>query len=104
VTSFYGGFSSEPRVITYASTTTTVGTTAVLLATVENAHGVLVQNNSGSSQVIYLGGPSVTSSTGFKLAAGSSQLVPSMGGTQCQVYAIASATGATVNCLSISGQ
>jgi len=105
-TPFYS-FSSEPRVATYASGTATVGTTAVLLMTTQNSHGVLIQNNSGSSQVVYLGGPSVTASgatAGFKLAAGASQLVQTLGGTQCQLYAIASASGASVTYLYVAGQ
>ena len=107
MTTPYYTFSSEPRVATYSSGTATVGTTAVLLVTTQNAHGVLIQNNSGSSQVVYLGGPAVSSSgatAGFKLAAGSAQIVQTMGGTQCQLYAVASAAGASVTYLYVAGQ
>jgi len=96
-----------PRVNSYTSGTATVGTTAVALVTLRHSSGVLVQNNSPSSQVVYLGGSDVTASGatgGYKLTAGSSVLIPSLGGTQASLYAIASAASASVTYLSVAGQ
>ena len=103
----YYTYSSEPRAATYSSGTATVGTTAALLVTAKTNGGILVQNNSSSSQVVYLGNSAVTTSgatSGFKLAAGSSVLVPSLGGAQSGLYAIASAAGASVTYLCVAGQ
>ena len=91
-----------PPAAPYASGTATVGTTAVLLATVTSAKGILVQNNSATAITVYLGGSAVTASgatQGFALAQNASVTVPSLGDAGCQLYAIAASAGALVTYL-----
>jgi hypothetical protein len=100
----FDNYPGTPPVAAYTHGTVTVGTTAVPLFTTvnENNGGVLVQNNSTSSQIVYLGGSTVTATgatEGYGLAAAASVTVPTQGGAQCELYAIASAAGASVTFL-----
>lgn len=78
----------------YQSGQVSVGTTPKLIvAASDNQSGVLIS----TSAQIYLGGPNVSSSTGFGLTSGS-LTIPSNGGVLNSLYAVA-ATSATVSYL-----
>jgi hypothetical protein len=85
----------------YAQATVSVGTTATLIGTFSgNSSGVLIQN--GSTEIVYLGGPTVTSSgatQGYALAISSSVLVPTYGGAECALYGITSTSTTNVSYL-----
>jgi hypothetical protein len=89
----------------YNQATTTVTTSATAIALVEaDATGVLVQNN--GSVLIYLGGPTVTSSgatQGVSVAAGATLLIPSTGSVPNTLYAVAASSTAAVAVLFASG-
>jgi hypothetical protein len=73
-----------------------VGTTATQVASIgavpENA-GVLVN----SSVAAFVGGPGVTASTGFPLAANVPQTIPTTGAESLVLYAVVSSGTATVS-------
>ena len=74
-------------------------TTAAKLVTVQAENdGVLVQNQGSVS--IYLGGPTVTANQtatgGFQVAASTSVTVPSVGGTQHDLYVVVASSTANV--------
>lgn len=95
----FDNYPGTPPLSPYASGTVTVGTTAVLLATVTSPTGVLVQNNSGTAITVYLGGSTVTAATGYVLAQNASVTVPTLGDAGCELYAIAASAGASVTYL-----
>lgn len=73
----------------------TVKAKATLVCQVNTGNdGVLVQNT-GSTAVV-LGGPEVTASTGYPLAAKASVTVPSVGGHLNELYAITESGETTV--------
>jgi hypothetical protein len=83
----------------YLHGTVSVGVAAVLLVTVTAENdGILIQNN--GTGIVYLGGPTVTADAaatgGLKVAAGATQLVPSVGGRTEDIYAIASVAASPV--------
>ena len=85
----------------YSNGTTTVGTTATLICTVDpTAGGVLLQNT--GSAAIYVGGPNVTTSgayTGISLTNTSSPIVlfPSTGGVQHGIYGVVASSTQTIS-------
>jgi hypothetical protein len=96
---------TSPNPGAYNNLSTTVSSTATLIATVSSdADGILVYN--AGSVTVYLGGGTVASSganEGFPLAASSSVLVPSTGGSPNQLYAITASSTAAVIVLFPSG-
>lgn len=81
--------------VPYQSNAVVVATTVGLLVSVTPENdGVLIQNTDATNP-IFVGGPNVTAATGLKIDKGVTQLVPSVGGIQHDLYAIA--TGAAVN-------
>ena len=83
----------------YDNGVATVTTTPAKLVTVQGENdGILIQNQ--GSVIVYLGGPSVTADQtatgGYQVAANSSVLVPSVGGTQHDLWAVAASTTAKV--------
>jgi hypothetical protein len=98
----FDNYPGTPPLSPYASGTATVGTTAVLLATVTSPTGILVQNNSGTAITVYLGGSTVTATGatgGYALAQNASINIPTLGDAGCQLYAIAASAGALVTYL-----
>jgi hypothetical protein len=98
----FDNYPGTPPLAPYASGTVTVGTTAVLLATVTSPGAVVVQNNSTTAITVYLGGAGVTATgatQGYTLTQNASINVPTLGDAQCQLYAIAASAGALVTYL-----
>lgn len=98
----FDNYPGTPQASPYASGTVTVGTTAVLLATVTSNGGVVVQNNSSTALTVYLGGAGVTSTgatQGYTLPQNATVTVPTLGDAGCQLYAIAGSPGALVTYL-----
>jgi hypothetical protein len=82
----------------YSNGSTTVGSTATLVCSVDSeSSGVLVQNN-GSVAVVF-GGADVTSSTGISVAAAATLFVPSIAGTAHELYGITASSTAAVTFL-----
>lgn len=79
----------------FAHAQTSIGTSAVQLASNTSTKGVLVKAKSTNTGIIYVGNSSgVTSSTGFELLAGEAVFVPVDNSNK--VYCIASASSQTV--------
>ena len=95
-TPFYS-FASDNPVVPFASGQVSVSTTATLIGTFEgNQSGVLVS----TTESIYLGGPNVTAGTGFPITSDATPItVPTNAGVNCELYAIADSTTATVSYL-----
>lgn len=98
----FDNYPGTPPVAVYTNGTVTVTTTAAPLFTTnnENVGGVLVYNN--GSVTVYLGGATVTSSgatQGYPLPTLTSVLVPTQGGAQCELYAVAASSTAAVTYL-----
>lgn len=82
----------------YTSAQTSAGTTATLVASVCSApdtDGVLVS----SSAAAFIGGPGVTTTTGFPIAANTPVLVPTTDSEPLALYAVVSLSTATVSVL-----
>jgi hypothetical protein len=80
----------------FKSAQTSVGTTATLVATIGSApdtDGVLVS----SSAAAFIGGPGVTTTTGFPIAANTPVLVPTTGSEPLTLYAVVSTSTSTVS-------
>ena len=90
---FYS-FPADHKTGSYVSGQVSVGTTATLIcAPTANQSGVLI-NNTGAT--VYLGGPNVTTGTGFPVPTGTTDYtVPTNGGVINQLYGITS-SGTTV--------
>lgn len=81
---------SDSPATNYQSGQVTVGTSAILICTVEgNESGVLI-NNTGVT--VYLGGPTVTAGTGLPLLTATSVTVPTYGGAKVSLYAISASS------------
>ena len=78
----------------YQSGVVSVGTTATLIVTTGVESDVLINN--GGSATIYLGGPSVTSTTGFPVAAGATVTVPNSDDEARDLYAVIASGTANV--------
>jgi hypothetical protein len=79
----------------FKSAQTSVGTTATLVATIGSApdtDGVLVS----SSAAAFIGGPGVTTTTGFPIA-NTPVLVPTTGSEPLTLYAVVSTSTSTVS-------
>lgn len=76
----------------YDANVVVVTTTAALLVTVAAENDGVLVTNTGANP-IFVGPATVTSATGFKIAAGATQLIPSVGGLQHDLYAVS--TGGT---------
>lgn len=79
----------------YDNNVKTVNTVAGLLVTVEPENDGILLSNTGANPV-FVGGPGVTSANGFKIAAGASQLIPSLGGIRHDLYAVSTGGSSTV--------
>lgn len=79
-----------------ASSRTAVATTAVLIPVAETGTGQIIVTNSGAA-LVYLGDPTVSTSSGFALAAGASVNLDRI--SWPGLFAI-SATSSTVDALS----
>ncbi len=82
----------------FESAQTSVGTTATLVATIGSApdtDGVLVS----ASATAFIGGPGVTTTTGFPIAANTPVLVPTTGSEPLSLYALVSSGTATISVL-----
>lgn len=74
---------------------TSTTTPTLIVSVTGNQSGVLISTTTD----IYIGGSTVSSSTGYKLSAGTSATLPSNGGVTNQLYAVASSTASLVNYL-----
>jgi hypothetical protein len=82
----------------YSNGSTTVGTTATLVCSVDpEADGVLVQN--GGSVAVVFGGADVTATTGISVAANATLLIPSIGGVAHELYGVTASSTAAVTYL-----
>ena len=84
----------------YVSGSVSVGTSATLVTTVPSGFvgGVVLQN--GGADTVYVGGASVTDSTGLPVAAGASVTIPASPGVYpASVYAISATAGQNVTFL-----
>lgn len=97
MTSFYNLPSDEVST-NYISGQVAVTTTPTLICQVEgNETGTMINNGSGA--IVYLGGPNVTTTTGFPLAISSTIMVPTYGGANVKLYGVVASTGTTVSFL-----
>ena len=84
----------------YASGQVSVGTTATAIYTesVPDNDSVLIS----SSAAAFVGGPGVTTATGFPVAANTPVLVPTTGAESLQLFGVVSSGTATISYLSIT--
>lgn len=81
----------------YQTRVVSVGTTATLIAelgAVPVNDGILV-NNAGTAAV-YVGGAAVTTTTGFPIAAGATQVIPTTGAEGLALYGVVATGSANV--------
>ena len=89
--------SSAPQT-NYQSGQVAVTTTPTLIATIEgNQNGTLVGNGTGAT--VFLGGPTVSTTTGFPLAVSTNVVIPAYGGARLSLYGVVASTGTTVSFL-----
>jgi hypothetical protein len=94
---FYS-FPSDHETGTYESGQVTVGSTATLIGNFGyNQSGVLINNS--SSEIVYLGGSGVTSTTGLPLPVSSTIVIPTNGGVINSLYGITSTSTSKVSYL-----
>jgi hypothetical protein len=71
-----------------------VGVTPTLIATVQLSGAAILVANLDAVQTIFVGGPNVTTATGFPIAKGTSVPIPCVGGQTHDLYGIVAATTA----------
>lgn len=83
----------------FATTAKTVGTSASQLLSASSAVNDLIVQNTHATQDLYVGASGVTTSSGFKIAAGTSYRFENFRG---DLYGIASGAGTTVIVVTLS--
>ena len=91
MTSFYNNLTpSDEPATNYQSGQVTVGTSATLIGAFEgNESGVLIANGAA---IVYLGGPTVTTTTGLPVQINSTVTAPTYGGAKVSLYAISASS------------
>lgn len=91
-------FPSDSPSANYQSGQVAITTSATLICTLEgNESGIAINNGTGAT--VFLGGPTVTTTTGFPLAASTNIIIPTYGGAKESLYGIVASTGSTISFL-----
>lgn len=80
----------------YDNNVITVTIVAALLVTVSSENDGILVSNTGSNPV-YVGNAQVSSANGFKIAAGTTQMIPSLGGYTHDLWAVSTGGSSTVS-------
>jgi hypothetical protein len=80
----------------YDNNVITVTTVAALLVTVSQENDGVLLTNTGSNPV-FVGNDTVSATNGFKIAAGATQSIPSLGGITHDLWAVATGGTSTVS-------